>query len=146
MISKDKASGSDRPRVVDTRPAGEGHAVVSVAGGTGVAMSRPCVQCPWRRSNDGSFPAEAFRQSANTAYDASMSTFACHMTMLDDPLICAGSILASPHNLALRIKEVMGDLDPGAIDDDGADLHPDYRSMAIANGVGPDEEVLKPCR
>jgi hypothetical protein len=134
------------PRVTRARPAGPDHQVVTVTGGKGGYCARPCPQCPWRVSNDGSFPPEAFRHSAGTAYDMATSTFACHMAGVDAPLVCAGFILGARHNLALRLKAALGLLDLGIVGDGGADLHPDYRAMAVANGVPPDDPVLALCR
>ena len=133
------------PQIIDQRLADENNAVTTVKGSKSYRRV-PCEECPWRIENDGSFPAEAFRISAPTAYDMSDRVFACHMSGLKHPAICAGFILAAHHNLALRLKEVNGELDYDLISDDGALLHETYRSMAEANGVDPDDPVLGPCR
>jgi hypothetical protein len=136
---------ADRPkaRTLRWRSAGEDHAVVLVEGGPGGMMPRPCPECPWRRENAGSFPAEAFRHSAYTAYDCAEATFGCHMSDPERARTCAGAALRTDHSLALRMRwsEVEQVEDPG----EGV-LFTDYREMAIANGVDPDEEVLRPCR
>lgn len=112
------------------------HRVLTIAGACGEPMPAPCPQCPWRRSNDGIFPAEAFRLSARTALDMAEHVFGCHMTSR----LCAGSVCGQHHNLALRRLQASGALD--GVTDGGADLHPDYRSMAVANGVPADDPSL----
>jgi hypothetical protein len=136
------------PHIVATRPADEHNQVVTVQGGDWRFCSAPCQQCPWRRSNDGAFPAEAFRLSASTSYDMAWSTFACHMAGARRLATCAGFLLSTgaEHNLALRLKLVRGEFHPDQVRAAGADLHPDYRSMAIANGVDPDDPAITPCR
>lgn len=128
------------------RQADENNVVLSVEGGGNAYRKEPCQECPWRRSNDGSFPAEAFRHSAETAYDLSQRTFGCHMSGPDHPAVCAGFILGAQHNMALRLACARGAIDPKKVTDGDADLHPDYRSMAVANGVDPDDPVIAPCR
>lgn len=132
-------------KVVRRRLADENHAVATVVG-QGSYRRTPCVECPWRTENDGVFPAEAFRISARTAYDAAWETFGCHMSSCNAPMTCAGFILASHHNLSLRLKEATGKLDRDSVHDDGVELHDSYRAMAVANGVDPDDPVLTPCR
>lgn len=135
-------------QITQTRQADDNHVVHTIEGGseTGPAkyVAKPCVQCPWRKENDGSFPAEAFAHSAETAYDMASHVFACHMTGTERTKTCAGGVLGSPHNLTLRLAGFRGDLNH--VHDGGADLHEDYRSMAVANGMDPDDERLKPCR
>ncbi|HMF69483.1 MAG TPA: DUF6283 family protein, partial [Phyllobacterium sp.] len=87
-----------KTRVENIRHCGDGeHAVVSLlseATGKGWNRREPCDQCPWRADlPTGVFPAEAFRISANTAYDASFNTFACHVTGSEKPATCAGFLL-----------------------------------------------------
>lgn len=135
-----------KPRITQVRPADESSQVITVVGGNDAYRKEPCAECPWLRENDGSFPAEAFRHSAETAYDMSQHVFACHMSGKDRPATCAGFILGADHNMALRLKYMRGAIDPRLVSDGGADLHPNYRSMAIANGVDPNEPVLRPCR
>ncbi len=52
--------------LMERRPAGDEHAVVTVSGNRGSFRRRPCEDCPWRVDAVGKFPAEAFRLSANT--------------------------------------------------------------------------------
>lgn len=135
------------PKVVQTRPAGPDHQVVTVEGGPGTYRRRPCGGCPWVVDNDGSFPADAFRHSARTAYDLAREKFACHEMGTDKPMTCAGFLLrGAEHNLAVRMAVMAGDLDPDQVRDDGRTLHKSYRDMAIANGVDPDDPTLGPCR
>lgn len=125
------------------RLAGPDHAVLTVENKGGGYRRTPCGGCPWRKDQVGQFPAEAFRLSASTAYDAAMHQFSCHESGTDKPATCAGFLLQnSVHNIGARIKGIAG----------GADCHTDvelfasYREMAIANGVSPDDPVLERCR
>lgn len=135
-----------KPEITRTRQADENNVVHSLKGGRGGYRKEPCEECPWRKENAGSFPAEAFRHSAETAYDMAQETFACHMSGIKAPTTCAGFILASDHNMNLRLAEASGKLDRDKITDGGADLFDSYRAMAIANGVSPDDPRIRPCR
>lgn len=135
--------------ITERRSADANHDVITVVGGSSGYRRRPCSGCPWKRENDGDFPAEAFRHSASTAYDASDREFACHESPdKESPLTCAGFLLRNAdHNLATRIRAARGQYDPSQmIEDPLDDLHENYRDMAIANGVDPDDPVLIPCR
>lgn len=146
----------DMPEVTGVRPAGAGHRVVSVRGGGGGYRRRPCGPqeptearpgCPWRVAGTGYFPAEAFAHSAETAEDLSGYTFACHESGTEDPKICAGFLLrGAEHNMAVRMKLSRGQIDLDQVDDGGHELHPGYVSMAVANGVDPDDFSLQNCR
>jgi hypothetical protein len=135
-------------KVLQSRSAGPNHAVVSYEG-KGDHMHRPCEQCPWRKDvPTGTFPAEAFRISAPTSYDAATRMFACHMSGADGrmPATCAGFLLAnSVNNIGVRMKMAMGTLDMSKVSAD-MELYESYRAMAEANGVDPDDPALKPCR
>lgn len=137
-----------KAEIVLTRPAGDNHQVVRIVGGQGSYRKKPCATCPWRRDAEiGAFPAEAYRHSAHTAYDMAKEAFSCHESGATKPAACAGFLLrGSVHNLGVRMKLHMGTLDMSKVSDDGLELYDSYREMAIANGVDPDEEVLKPCR
>lgn len=138
-----------RPRaeVTRRRPAGPDHDVVSVEGGGGGYRRSPCGGCPWRVDQTGVFPAEAFRHSAETAYDMATRSFGCHESALEQPLTCAGFLLnGADHHLTVRTKLLSGAVDLDAVHDGGHDLHPSYRAMAEANGVHPDDPRLTPCR
>lgn len=127
---------------------GQEHQVLRVEGGPGQAYRRqPCATCPWRVDAVGEFPAEAFRISAHTAYDAAMETFACHTNGVQKPAICAGFLLRNAdHNLMVRFKLMQGSIDMAQVGNGGVQLHGSYRAMAEANGVAPDDPVLAPCR
>lgn len=132
-------------RVTQVRPAGHDHQVLTVEGAGKGHCSRPCADCPWRKDATGQFPAEAFRHSANTAYDMAPNTFACHQAGTGQPRVCAGFLLrGSAHNMAVRMGYMQGKYQ--GVSDGGHDLHESYRAMAIANGVEADDEVLAPCR
>ncbi len=134
-------------RVVDVRPAGPDHQVVTVQGAKSTYRRKPCSDCPWRKDATGKFPAEAFRHSASTAYDMSERVFSCHQSGSDKPSICAGFLLrGADHNLSVRLKRIKGDIDAEQISDDGRELYEDYRAMAEGNGVDPDDPALQPCR
>lgn len=126
---------------------GPDHAVVTVKTTNRGYRRKPCEECPWKCENVGKeFPAEAFRASAPTAYDAAQTSFACHMSE-GEPVTCAGFLLAhSDNNLAVRIRQMNGEMDLDQVHDDGHETFASYRDMAVANGVDPDDPVLKPIR
>ena len=134
------------PWVVTITPVDADNQVVTVVGGNGTYMHRPCPGCPWRVDQTGSFPAEAFRISANTAYDMATHVFGCHMAGKDNPATCAGFLLrGADHNMAVRLRYLKGEIDPDDISSD-VELHASYRAMAIANGCDPDDPELRGCR
>lgn len=136
-----------KARVTAVRPAGDDHQVVTVEGEGGSYRRKPCSDCPWREDATGEFPAEAFRHSAETAYDMSSQMFACHQSGAAKPATCAGFLLrGAGHNLAVRMKLARGEIRLDEVSSGGVALHPSYRAMAIANGVDPDDPVLRPCR
>lgn len=134
------------PAITQTRPAGPNHQVVTVVGGRGTYRRKPCSDCPWRKDAVGEFPAEAFRHSANTSYDMDVHTFACHQAGAAKPAICAGFLLrGAEHNLTIRLGYMRGRF-KSDFSDGGVDLHENYRAMAVANGVDPNDTVLALCR
>lgn len=133
-------------RITEVRPAGDAHQVVTVEGGGGAYRKKPCDTCPWRVDAVGEFPAEAFRHSAPTAYDMAQNTFACHSSGTEKPATCAGFLLrGADHNMAVRLGYMMGRY-KNDVTDGGHELHESYRAMAIANGVDPEDPILKECR
>jgi len=135
-----------KAEVIETRPAGDDHQVISVKGSCTAYRKKPCSDCPWRKDAVGIFPSEAFRHSAGTAYDMSQRTFSCHQSGADKPATCAGFLLrGAEHNLSVRLMYIDGKLGDD-VSDAGIELHDGYRAMAIANGVDPDDEALAPCR
>ena len=50
------------------------------------------------------------------------------------------------HNLSVRLNLINGELDMNQVSDGGVDLFDSYAEMAIANGVDPEDPILKPCR
>lgn len=135
-----------KPKVVATRAAGDLHQVVTVVGGRGSYRKKPCKTCPWKTNMVGEFPAEAFRHSANTAYDMADHMFACHESGSEKPAVCAGFLLrGADHNLTVRLARMQGRIKNDVVDG-GEDLFENYRAMAVANGVGETEEILAPCR
>ncbi len=133
-------------KVIETRKAGDDHQVVTLQGGKATYRRSPCSDCPWRVDAVGEFPAEAFKHSARTAYDMAQSTFACHQSGVKKPAICAGFLLrGADHNLLVRLKRMTGEI-VDDVGDEGVELHDSYRAMAIANGVDPDDPILRPCR
>lgn len=133
-------------RIVDRRLADENHAVTSVDGGAPLYRREPCAECPFRLdARVGEFPAEAYRLSAPTAYDMSGRTFGCHMTGTAKPATCAGFILTCRHNMRVRLSAITGAIDLTAVSSK-VPLYESYREMAEANGVGPEDPILRPCR
>ncbi len=137
---------SESPKVTRIRPAGPDHQVLTVEGGKSTYRREPCGECPWIVANTGDFPAEAFRHSASTAYDMATNTFACHESGKDKPAVCAGFLLrGAHHNMAVRMGLMTGRFKRD-VTDGGHVLHDGYTAMAVANGVAPDDPVLKRCR
>lgn len=133
-------------RITRVTPADERNQVVRIEGGRGSYRRQPCGGCPWRVDNTGTFPAEAFRISAGTAADMALETFGCHESGTAKPATCAGFLLrGSAHNLGVRLRLLSGryQLD---VTDGGHELHPGYISMAVANGVPPDDPAIRQCR
>lgn len=151
-MSDDNAAGRGspprrRPVVIRSRSADAEHVVSTVIGGPS-HCARPCPQCPWRIENDGTFPTEAFRLSAATAYDMARSLFGCHMTGATRPATCAGALLSTgaEHNLLIRLALMAGRFSWDQVSAAGAVLHHSYRAMAEANGVAHDDPILDGCR
>ncbi len=72
--------------------------------------------------------------------------FQCHRTTDGRPLVCAGFLArGADHNLTVRLARMRGEL-PSQEAEGDAPLYDDYREMAIANGVDPDDPVLDQCR
>lgn len=139
-------SAAPTPVITRIRPAGESHQVVTVEGESGKYCRKPCKDCPWRKDAIGEFPAEAFKHSAETAYDMAQHVFTCHKSGVERPKICAGFLLrGAEHNLAVRLKRMTGAIRDD-VSDGGHALHADYKAMAVANGVDPTDPVLAPCR
>lgn len=128
------------------RPAGDDHQVVTITGGDHNYRREPCSDCPWKVASNGLFPAQAFRHSAETAYDMSMHSFGCHQSGHTRPATCAGFLLrGADNNLSVRLGFMTGRY-KNDFDDGGQPLHANYREMAIANGVHDHEPILAPCR
>jgi Family of unknown function (DUF6283) len=139
---------ANRIRTTNIRPAGDNHQVVTLVSEKPHGYRRkPCATCPWRVDAVGEFPAEAFRHSANTAYDMSRHEFACHESGEEKPATCAGYLLrGASHNLATRLKAMSGKIDFKSVSDGGVELFGSYREMAETNGVPPDDPALARCR
>lgn len=133
--------------VIRKRAAGDRHQVLTAVGGSGEYQQRPCAKCPWRKDAVGEFPAEAFRHSAETAYDMSRHTFGCHAAGAEQPKTCAGFLLSesADHNLSVRLARMRRGA-PEDIDAAGLDLFQTYREMAEANGVAADDPALRGTR
>jgi len=138
-----------RGNIKGVRPAGPDHQVITVETRSSekkLYRREPCTKCPWRKDAAGEFPAEAFRHSARTAYDMTEHTFACHDSGTKRPATCAGFLLrGADHNLSVRLARIAGDICDD-VSDGGHELFDNYRDMAVANGVDPDDPVLSPCR
>lgn len=136
---------NEQVHITERRTAGSNHEVLTLQGGSGYRRT-VCEQCPWRIENAGDFPAEAFRHSASTSYDASQKTFACHMHTAEKPLVCAGFLLRnSANNLSVRMATASGRIDLEQVREcDG--LFDSYKEMAVANGVPEDDPILAACR
>lgn len=130
--------------ITKTTPVDEHHQVVTVRNHDDKFMKKPCKDCPWKKSSVGVFPAEAFRVSAHTSYDMDPHSFGCHSTSVQNPKTCAGFLLnGAQHNLGVRMRLITGDYDLSQVSDGGHALFENYKAMAIANGVSPDDDCLK---
>ncbi|MCS4088956.1 DUF6283 family protein [Rhizobium sp. BK176] len=109
---------------------------------------KPCKECPWRMDvPTGVFPADAFRESANTAYDGAINTFGCHMNKASAVATCAGFLLRhSDNNIGIRLSLTGDRIDLDSVEDGGFPVYASYRDMAIANGVPADDPVLQQVR
>jgi hypothetical protein len=124
-------------------PASSTDQVLTVISNNKSFRKTPCGGCPWRIDQTGKFSAEAFRISANTAYDAALELFGCHESSTAKPATCAGFLLRnSVNNLGARLKGIAG----GNECYNAVELHASYRAMAIANGVAGDDPILTKCR
>jgi hypothetical protein len=139
---------SQKPKITMVTAAGPDHQVVTLEGGKGGFRRTVCSDCPWRKDAVGEFPPEAFKHSANTAYDMSDHIFSCHQSGIEKPAACAGFLLrGADHNMKVRFKYVLGEIKRGDVKEPkGISLHENYRAMAIANGVPKDDPSLVKCR
>lgn len=111
------------------------------------SQKKPCAECPWRTDQPvGRFSAERYRALAATATDMAARVFTCHKSADDVPVVCAGAVLKMHHNMTLRLMYSHREIDPNAVSDGGHALFDDYRAMAEANGVEPDDPVLRGTR
>lgn len=132
--------------IIKTTSAGEGHQVITLKSESHAYRKTPCPGCPWKVSNTGDFPAEAFKVSASTAYDMAQNVFSCHESGKDKPATCAGFLLrGAEHNLAVRMGILSGRYKDD-VSDGGHELHAGYVSMAEANEVPAEDPSLQPCR
>lgn len=108
---------------------------------------KPCENCPWRTDvPTGQFSVDRFIALAKTAYDQALLQFACHKSPEGQEFGCAGFVLnGATHNLGARFAQSYGRLDCDAITS-AYPLFPNYRAMAIANGVPADHPALEACR
>jgi hypothetical protein len=141
--------------VINERPAGADHVVVTLVGDDGYRRE-VCGTCPWRLDAVGEFPAEAFLLSAETGCDASgfdlhgggiLNGFACHTSgeAGRPATTCAGYILRGDKAVGWRILHARGKFDPDKVRDGGVPLFESYRAMAVANGVDPDDPRMVGC-
>lgn len=111
------------------------------------AARTPCTECPWRKDvTPGKFPPSRYQALAGTAYDMAVRVFACHKSPEGQEFACAGFLeRGADHNMSIRMAYAGARLE--FLDRSGGrDLHDDYRTMAVANGVDPDDPALGPCR
>ncbi|QFZ24500.1 hypothetical protein EKG83_25820 [Saccharothrix syringae] len=130
------------------RPAGDGKwGVVTIERRGTDYRTEPCPRCPWRVDAPlNVFPPQVFRDSARTTYDLATHTFGCHGSSRSAPQTCAGFLLrGASDNLTIRLAVVSGRIDPDSIGSP-VELYSDYRAMAVANGVDPNDPALTPCR
>ena len=130
--------------IIKKTPAGKDHQVVSVIADKSAYMKKPCLDCPWKKSAVGEFPAEAFRVSAHTSYDRSMKKFSCHTAGVKNPKTCAGFLLnGARDNFSVRIGIIDKKINMSFVTSGGHELFANYKEMAVANGVAEDEKCLE---
>jgi hypothetical protein len=110
-------------------------------------QTSPCAECPWRKDiPPGQFSPLRFIALAHTAYDMAMAQFACHKSPPGLEFGCAGFVLrGATHSLGARLAASRGTLEPQRVSSPYP-LYANYRAMAIANGVPPDDPALLGCR
>jgi len=136
--------GEPRTRVAGVGNDGNLYGVTTVTKSGNAYRRKPCATCPWRLdAPTGRFPAQAYRESAPTAYDAAFNTFACHESGALRPATCAGFLLRnSANNIGVRLARI----DVRTVNAGDVELYDSYRAMAEANGVDPADPILTPCR
>lgn len=117
---------------------------------------RPCSNCPWRLdAPPGEFPACRYESLTATAgrpgkeVGFSAPIFACHRSRDGEEFACAGWLATVGYDhLGMRLAVAMGRLEPAAFEPgpDWPPLYATYADLAVANGVDPDDEVLRRCR
>ncbi|WP_370964942.1 DUF6283 family protein [Amycolatopsis sp. cg9] len=134
---------STSTEILAVHDGGDGWGVITTTAPAGDYQSSPCARCPWLRDSPvGAFPPEVFRHSARTTYDLATHKFGCHASTREQPKTCAGFLLrGAAHNLSVRVHGP----DATAVSSDRP-LYDNYREMAIANGVHPDDPALQQCR
>ncbi|WIV52859.1 DUF6283 family protein [Amycolatopsis nalaikhensis] len=122
----------------------DGWGVITVAASADAYRASPCARCPWLRDSPvGAFPPDVFRHAARTTYDLATHKFGCHSSTPEQPKTCAGFLLrGAAHNLSVRLY---GPDVTTAVTSDRP-LYDNYREMAIANGVDPEDPSIAPCR
>nr|WP_255593518.1 DUF6283 family protein [Acidovorax sp. sic0104] len=109
MTSPTKLAKRAPATVLKVTPAGQDHQVVSLKSQSKSYRKEPCPGCPWKTANAGDFPADAFKVSANTAYDMSTHVFSCHESGSRHPATCAGFLLrGADNNLSVRLSYING--------------------------------------
>lgn len=77
---------------------------------------------------------------------AALKALACLASGVEKSAICAGFLISQgAHNMGVRMAVMSGALELGRLRSP-VELYPSYRAMAIANGVDPDDPVLRRCR
>lgn len=105
-------------------------------------IKRPCAECPWRTDIPaGQFTAARFRALASCAEDLGRTIFACHKSPCGGEFACAGFLLQQgAHNISVRLARQRFDVSSDY------PLHPNYRAMAVANGVKSSDPSLRNVR
>lgn len=112
-----------------------------------LARKKPCENCPWRKDvAPGEFDQDRYRELARCGEDMSLVLFTCHKSTEIDPVVCAGFLeRGATHNLSVRLALMANRLQP--MDRSGGhDLYPNYRAMAVAQGIHADDPAMARCR
>lgn len=141
-----------RTTIKGTKIASDEYGVTSIETSGGrkhVARKTPCEQCPWREDvPTGVFPAECIpAQRTHRLRCRHVHVRLPHGGRAASGHMCAGFLLRhGAHNLSVRIALSGERIDLDKISDGGFPIYETYRDMAVANGVDPDDLVLKPVR
>lgn len=99
-----------------------------------VARHTVCEGCPWRKSNAGKFPPEAFVVSRVTCKPEATDMFMCHEAGWEKPVVCAGFLITNNEHRAVKILADAGIYDIRQVLGLPEPMFCSYAEMEKANG------------